>query len=563
MPLQIRRGLAAERSTLSSPLAIGELLYVTDQGKLYIGDGTVLTDPADVQGNLGQGGKGLIITGFTSSEAKTAASEIFTEGTHNGISFVYNSGTQTIDATVDLSDYSGTIKSDAFKGTFVGDDSGILVDGVAGKIFGIVEATQLRTSESEIKLGYQDIGTNQGTFAISIGHNAGDFNQGQYAVAIGYTAGGTDQGLDAIAIGSDAGSNNQGQYAIAIGVLAGPTNQGQDSIAIGRNAGNGGTFANSIIINATGSNLTTAEPGLYIDPIKAGFGTGSILQYDLVTKEITYSSEIVGNFKGSIFNDDSTVMYDANSKVITAVGITSSSIAATTLSATGITATTVSSGTFSGTDVNVTNVSATDITASSQVTIGDVDLVWDGFTLPNVLSIGSSSYPTTLRLNTNENISYEIVGISSGPFAGGGAITFKISDGTLAVPTSVAAESVTGGITMTGFTGTGYANSGQILCYVETGTTVTPGDTFIASEIVIAPASATSMDGSNGLIVNNKGVVAANSFLNNAFANAAARDALITVPFPGQIVYIEDDGTGQPRFQGYKGAPVNAWVNLA
>jgi hypothetical protein len=42
MPLQIRRGTQAERLAMSQPLAQGELLYVTDDKRLYIGDNATL-----------------------------------------------------------------------------------------------------------------------------------------------------------------------------------------------------------------------------------------------------------------------------------------------------------------------------------------------------------------------------------------------------------------------------------------------------------------------------------------------------------------------------------------
>jgi hypothetical protein len=51
MPLQIRRGTEAERLAMTQPLASGELLYVTNEQILYIGDGATLG--------------GIQITGYT------------------------------------------------------------------------------------------------------------------------------------------------------------------------------------------------------------------------------------------------------------------------------------------------------------------------------------------------------------------------------------------------------------------------------------------------------------------------------------------------------------------
>ncbi len=129
MPLQIRRGTNAERLAMSVPLAQGELLYVTDDQRLYIGNGTTLG--------------GVMITGFTTEDAQDAAAGLFTSGTHNGITFTYGptqDGANRIDATVDLSGYTGIIAADAFKGSVFADDSTLLVDGISGRIVGPVFA---------------------------------------------------------------------------------------------------------------------------------------------------------------------------------------------------------------------------------------------------------------------------------------------------------------------------------------------------------------------------------------------------------------------------------------
>jgi hypothetical protein len=128
MPLQVRRGTNAERLAMTQPLAAGELLYVVSpEERLYIGNGTTLG--------------GVQITGYTDGDAKDAAAEIFTGGSHTGINFSYNTATNVMTANVNLSNYAGTIKADAFKGTLVGDDSTILVDGVTGVLRGSLQGS--------------------------------------------------------------------------------------------------------------------------------------------------------------------------------------------------------------------------------------------------------------------------------------------------------------------------------------------------------------------------------------------------------------------------------------
>ena len=116
MPLQIRRGTEAERTAMTQPLAQGELLYVTNDQRLYIGNGSTLG--------------GVQITGYTNEDAQDAAAQIFSNGSHTGITFTYNDTSASLSAALDLSNFSGTIRADAFKGSVFGDDSTPMVDAI-------------------------------------------------------------------------------------------------------------------------------------------------------------------------------------------------------------------------------------------------------------------------------------------------------------------------------------------------------------------------------------------------------------------------------------------------
>ena len=120
MPLQVRRGSTADRTGIT-PLS-GELIWDITQSRLYVGDGSTAG--------------GVAAASYSNAEAQDASAEIFTTGSHTGISFSYNSLTKQISAIVnpDLSNYAGTIGADAFKGSFFGDDSTILIDGVLNSI---------------------------------------------------------------------------------------------------------------------------------------------------------------------------------------------------------------------------------------------------------------------------------------------------------------------------------------------------------------------------------------------------------------------------------------------
>ena len=62
MPLQIRRGTNTQRTAMTQPLAQGELLYVTDDQRLYIGNGSTLG--------------GVQITGYTNEDAQGAVAQV-------------------------------------------------------------------------------------------------------------------------------------------------------------------------------------------------------------------------------------------------------------------------------------------------------------------------------------------------------------------------------------------------------------------------------------------------------------------------------------------------------
>jgi hypothetical protein len=113
---------------MAQPLAQGELLYVTDDQRLFIGNGSTLG--------------GIQITGYNDENAVDAIGTALTNGVHTGISFTYGSVQDLagrIDVAVDLSNYAGVIRADAFKGSVFADDGStiggtLLVDAVAGSI---------------------------------------------------------------------------------------------------------------------------------------------------------------------------------------------------------------------------------------------------------------------------------------------------------------------------------------------------------------------------------------------------------------------------------------------
>ena len=146
MPLQFRRGTEAERAAMTQPLAAGEPLYITDEQKVYVGDGSTVG--------------GILVTSNALSNVQPTIAAMFTESiAHANISFVYDDSLQTISATVDLSNYSGIITADSFNGSIINSDSSILYDSVTGNVFlsGVVASTISAVSDSEVDLGTSDV----------------------------------------------------------------------------------------------------------------------------------------------------------------------------------------------------------------------------------------------------------------------------------------------------------------------------------------------------------------------------------------------------------------------
>ena len=267
----------------------------------------------------------IAVDGQTSIAADSTA-DILTFESGYGIGITLDSPNDKITIAVDPKiDITGSVFAD---------DSGLLVDGVEGKIIGPVDTTSLRTSEITIALGKQTGKTTQGTSAVALGDQAGETSQGNSAVAIGDQAGETTQGAESVAIGkgsgettqgtyaqaigNNAGNTNQGQNAVALGSQAGENNQGAKAIALGQYAGQTSQAANSIVINATGSAVeNTTASSLVIKPIRNAVGT-TMLMYNATSGEVSYTGSPVTDIKGSVFGDDSTLLIDAVSSTIPA-----------------------------------------------------------------------------------------------------------------------------------------------------------------------------------------------------------------------------------------------------
>jgi len=174
----------------------------------------------------------------------------------------------------------------------IGRNAGSIKQGYAGG------ATDPSVYGDAVALGQYAGYNNQGGKCMAIGSYSGGENQGDFAVAIGDEAGITDQGIRAVAIGYNAGRLYQGAGAVAIGYQAGKgvsatAFQGENSIAIGNSTGTTSLGARSIVINASGTDLSpiTAD-ACFINPVRAVLNTSSLrfATYNSTTKELSQSN---------------------------------------------------------------------------------------------------------------------------------------------------------------------------------------------------------------------------------------------------------------------------------
>lgn len=271
MPLQIRRGTEAERQSLTSVngLVVGELLYVTDDRKLYVGTGNY---PGAPSSGPTAWWKGAVATSYNDNDAKAAAGAALIGGTHQSISFTYDNIAKTISSTLDLSDYSGTIKAGSFKGSLLTDDGSTLggitlVDATNASIN--LDGTVKGNIVPDLNITY-DIGTPLLRFKDL------------------YLSG------SSIYLGNAIISAN----GTAVDLPAGTTIGG---IPLG---GGGDDYVGNVIADDSTIIVNTATK-----VVNAGGGLFGNLTGDVI-------GNVVGDIRGSVFADDSTILVNSTNGVI-------------------------------------------------------------------------------------------------------------------------------------------------------------------------------------------------------------------------------------------------------
>jgi|MDTC01.1.fsa_nt_gb hypothetical protein len=264
MPLQIRRGTEAERQVLASPPQMGEMIWVTDDQKLYIGDGaTLLKDLTP-------------ITGFNAEDAEDAIGDMLgTASTHAGISFNYNDSAGTLDATVSLDQLRQNVDMNSFDITGNGNvniTGNVTATRFTGDYQGSISADDSTIMLDAVNGSFNLNGT-VGTDIIPNGNEVYDIGSASARFKDLYLSGST------INLGTSQISRN------AAGGINIPANSTIDGGPIG-GAGSGGSLNvdivgddSTVIVNSSNGNIT--------------------------------AESVFGNVYGSVFADDSTQLVNA------------------------------------------------------------------------------------------------------------------------------------------------------------------------------------------------------------------------------------------------------------
>lgn len=230
--------------------------------------------------------------------------------------------------------------------------------------------------------------TDQSDNAVAIGPNAGQITQGNRGVAIGLFSGNTNQGARATAVGVGSGFSNQGTGSVAIGRAAGNSFLGTDSVAIGNSASIvGGSFANTVVINATGAALNPAQAGsTYIAPLRETTDTDaaqtSMMRWNSTTKEVSYAPfmydlQVIATSATSI---DLTPRVNGKTFILTGTTTQNFTTTSLTLLDFGFFVIVHNGNASNGGDINLTGMTGTTIIHEQKPTQngGNVYLFWNG-----------------------------------------------------------------------------------------------------------------------------------------------------------------------------------------
>ena len=574
MPLQIRRGTDAERLAMTQPLAQGELLYVTNTQKIYVGNGSTLA------GSL------TSVTGYTNADAKDAAAAAFTGGTHSGITFTYNTATDLISANVDLSNYQGILRGD-LKGSVFADDSTMLVDAVSGTIVGPVTGNITGNVTGNVTGNITGIVT--GTAGSSlIGNVTGNVTGDVTGYHTGDVKGSVFADDSTMLVDAVSGTIVGTVTGPVIGIVTGTAGSSLIGNVTGDVTGDvtgyhtgdvkGSVFADdsTMLVDAVSGTIVGTVTGPVIGIVTGAAGSSLIGN---VTGDVT--GYHTGDVKGSVFADDSTLLVDAVSGTISATSITGN-IFTNLIDSANSSAITFTPAVIFNSDVTVDNdlfanltgnvignvignVQGNVVTSSGNLLLDTSNQTFNGNSInlddggtivsPGLLNISAAALLFTVAEPTL-NLANTSIFVQNNSGAHTSPLGLTRVRGTFAAPTTVLNGDDLGQIVGAGFDGTNFALASSINIVVDGA--VSSG--AIPSRIDISTA-------------NTAGAIAVRASIKSTVvefavpprlpvvADDTARTALVPSPAKGMMIFMES-GTSPVAVNAAQVFNGSNWVNL-
>ena len=204
-------------------------------------------------GQSGQNGRAVAIGAYSGQ---------ITQGSY-GVALGYNSGSNNQGNSAVSLGYNSGVTSQGASSVAVGNQAGQTAQGIQSTAIGNVAGA-----------------SNQGNYATAIGNSCGTSIQKSYATALGHNSANSNQGIYGTAVGTNAGQVSQGSYAVAIGANAGSNAQAAYAISIGYLAGDAYQSSNSIVLNATGVDMSPATTGFFVQPVRLnGTAVSNVMVY--------------------------------------------------------------------------------------------------------------------------------------------------------------------------------------------------------------------------------------------------------------------------------------------
>jgi hypothetical protein len=561
MPLQIRRGTEAQRITTTAPLSDGELLWISDLKKLFIGDGVTAISQLSP------------VTNFNAEDSQDATAVLFNHNDHIGINFTYDDTANKITAVVTSTSSNGTfdtVTATRLIGSlYTEDGSTQVVNGITGEVtsdtsgvhFGSVYTSNKTTKIIDGSTG--EITSN--TTGSHFGSVTGNLKASDGTIVFDATGSGQ-------LTGNLSGNATSATQITTVGntSYAGDPNQAEFFI----------THVNS----ASGPQLPQTHTALTFNQLNHTLSVDNVnanLTGNVTGNTTGYHS---GDTKGSVFADDSSVIVDGIGFKLLAP------LHANVISDSGTILVNATSGYISGTNVSATSLNAIQLTVGTDVNSTGV------LTAFNSIGPFANLYATTA--NTNPSLTYNMAaGANDSPETVTtsdilGTLVFNGYNGSNYVPAVTISCSANNDSTNNGIHGrfevkttSDNGITSNILVFDSTGTLIVgkvaselQGRVIASDESVIidsdtktitgtlvgdvkgsvfADDSTMLVDGTNGVLRGHLEGTAAGVAV---YADATARDAAIPSPVIGMMVVVLNSGT--PKLQVNLDGTLLGWTDL-